>query len=186
MTRSQIDPRRLERLADKEETLESLQRFARGIDRFDRELFLSAFHADCEIAAGSFVGCPVELWDWSHKLHDVGQTMTQHCLLNHTCDLDGDVAHCETYYLFVARNRDGTTWQAGGRYITRQERREGIWRIATHTNAFEWAAQPTTLPRPFGDVPDIDANGPVARGREDMSYARPLTNRRKRNIPEVG
>jgi hypothetical protein len=177
---------RLERLADKEETKESLTRFARGIDRFDREMFLSAFHEDCVIAAGSFVGGREDLWAWSSRLHDLGQVATQHYILNHNVEIDGDVAHCETYYYFVGRNRDDTNWVAGGRYITRQERRDGVWRIAVHTNAFEWAGMTPTMPLPFSDVPDLDANGPAARDRSDMSYNRPLTNIRKPVVPEIG
>ena len=47
--------------------------------------------------------------------------------------IDGDLAHAETYYLFVGRNRDQTNWIAGGRYIDRLERRGGAWRIALRT-----------------------------------------------------
>ena len=34
-----------------------------------------------------------------------GHIATQHSLLNNTCDIDGETAHSETYYLFAARNR---------------------------------------------------------------------------------
>ena len=115
------------------------------MDRFDRELFLSAFHADAIIAAGEFVGGPGDLYDWAHDLHEQGQSATHHNLLNHSCDIDGDVAHAETYYLFVGRNRDETNWVAGGRYIDRLERREGAWKIALRSNAIEWSGMvPTT------------------------------------------
>ena len=46
---------RLEQLLDRQEILDCLLRFCRGMDRFDRELFLSAFHSDAIIAAGEFV-----------------------------------------------------------------------------------------------------------------------------------
>ena len=144
---------------------------------------MSAFHADAVIAAGPFVGDPVALYDWASKLHDHGQSATHHNLLNHTCDLDGDVAHTETYYLFVGRNRDDTNWIAGGRYIDRLERREGGWKIALRTNAIEWSGIVPTLPIPFGDVPGIHLNGAPSRSPEDPSYQRPLTNRRGKHIP---
>jgi hypothetical protein len=89
------------------------------MDRFDRDIFLSAFHPDATIAAGEFVGGPVALYDWARRLHDRGQSGTNHNLLNHSCDIDGDIAHTETYYLFVGRNRDDTNWIAGGRYVDR-------------------------------------------------------------------
>jgi hypothetical protein len=174
---------RLEQLLHRQDILACLNRFSRGMDRFDRELFLSAFHTDAVIAAGPFVGDPVALYDWASKLHDHGQSATHHNLLNHTCDLNGDVAHTETYYLFVGRNRDETNWIAGGRYIDRLERREGGWKIALRTNAIEWSGMVPTLPIPFADVPGIDLNGAPSRSQQDPSYQRPLTNRRGRHIP---
>jgi hypothetical protein len=149
------------------------------MDRFDRELFLSAFHPDAIIDAGEYVGGPEALYDWAHDLHERGQTSTHHNLLNHSCDLDGDLAHAETYYLFVGRNRDQTNWIAGGRYIDRLERRGGAWRIALRCNAVEWSGLVPTLALPFDGVPDIHANGAPSRSRSDLSYRRPLANRRE-------
>ena len=174
---------RLEHLLDRQDILDCLIRFSRGMDRFDRELFLSAFHADAVIAAGPFVDGPEALYDWASKLHEQGQSATHHNMLNHSCDIDGDVAHTETYYLFVGRNRDETNWMAGGRYIDRLERRDGGWKIALRTNAIEWSGLVPTLPIPFAEVPDIHLNGAPSRSKEDSSYRRPLTNKRKRHIP---
>jgi hypothetical protein len=173
-----IDPERLQHMLDRQDILDCLVRFSRGMDRFDRDLFLSAFHRDAVIAAGPFVGAPDALYDWASELHESGQLSTHHNLLNHTCDITGDVAHTETYYLFTGRNRDQTNWMAGGRYIDRVERREGAWRIALRTNAIEWSGMVPTMPIPFEDVPDIHGNGSPARSKQDPSYRRPLTNQR--------
>jgi hypothetical protein len=35
-------------------------------------------------------------------------------------------------------------------------------------------------------VPDIDVNGAASRSKEDPSYRRPLTNKRKAQIPGSG
>jgi len=178
------DPRdRLQELLDKQDISECLTRFSRGMDRFDRDIYLSAFHSDAVIAAGPFVGGAAECYDWAVPMHEAGQEATQHSLLNITIDLDGDTAHTETYYLFVGRNRDETIWQAGGRYIDRLERRGGEWRIALRTNVIEWSAISPGMKIPFADVPDIGRNGVAARSAEDISYIRPLTNRREGNIP---
>lgn len=173
----------LHRVAARQEILDCLVRFSRGMDRFDRALFLSAFHADAVIAAGEFVGGPVALYDWASGLHEAGQVATHHNLLNHTCDIDGDVAHAETYYLFVGRNRDDTNWIAGGRYIDRLERREENWRIALRTNAIEWSGLVPTLPIPFAQVAGMHLNGVPGRNTDDPSYRRPLTNRRPFHQP---
>jgi len=174
---------RLEQLLERQDILDCLLRFSRGMDRFDRALFLSAFHSDAVIAAGPFVGDPVALYGWASQLHEQGQSATHHNLLNHSCDIDGDVAHAETYYLFVGRNRDDSNWIAGGRYIDRLERRDGAWKIAFRTNAIEWSGKVPTLPIPFTEVPDINLNGAPSRSKEDPSYRRPLTNQRKVQIP---
>lgn len=175
--------RKLDRLLDQQEILECLTRFSRGMDRFDREIYLSAFHDDAEMAAGPFVGSAAECWDWAMPMHKAGQIATHHSLLNVTYDIAGDTAHTETYYMFVARNRDNSNWVAGGRYVDRLERRGGEWKIALRTNLIEWSGILPTMDLPFADVPDIWGNGAPARSTDDPSYARPLVNRRARNIP---
>jgi SnoaL-like domain len=174
---------RFERLLTRQDITDCLTRFCRGIDRFDRDLFLSAFHPDAEVAAGDFVGGPADLYEWAHNMHARAQIATQHNLLNNTCDVDGDIAHSETYYLFAARNLDESNWIAGGRYFDRLERRHGQWRIALRTNVIEWSGMLPTMPIPFADVPDIGANGVSARDRTDPSYKRPLVNRRDPHNP---
>lgn len=174
---------RLEEMLERQDILDCQLRFARGMDRFDRELFLSAFHDDAVIAAGEYVGGPKELYDWAIGLHEQGQSGTMHNILNHNCDIDGDTAHTETYYQFVGRNRDDTNWVAGGRYVDRLERRNGEWKIAMRTNEVEWAGMVPTMPLPFSEVPGIELNGVASRSKDDPSYQRPLVNRRERHIP---
>jgi hypothetical protein len=173
----------LQTLLDRQDILDALTRFSRGMDRFDRGLFLSAFHPDATIAAGDFVGEPSALFEWSKAMHEAGQTATQHNLLNLTVDIDGDTAHTELYYLFAARNRDETNWLAGGRYLDRLTRRDGHWRIMLRTTVIEWSGMVPTMPIPFADVPDIHRNGAPARSTADPSYRRPLINLREPNIP---
>ncbi len=171
---------RIDRLLDRQDIVDCLTRFSRGMDRFDRELFLSAFHPDAVIAAGDFVGGPADLYDWAAAMHDQGQVSTYHNLLNHSCEIEGDTAHTETYYLFAARNRDERV--AGGRYFDRLERRAGAWRIAVRTNVIEWSGLVPTMPLPFADVPDIHGNGAPSRSKGDPSYLRPLVNRRQTSL----
>lgn len=174
---------RLDDLLDRQDILDCLVRFSRGMDRFDRELFLSAFHPDAVIAAGAFVGGPTALYDWASKLHEQGQSSTHHNLSNHSCEIEGNLAHTETYYLFVGRNRDESNWLAGGRYIDRMERRDRGWKIALRTTVIEWSGMVPTLPLPFAEVSDLHLNGAPSRSRLDPSYQRPLTNRRALRIP---
>lgn len=174
---------RMDLLLDRQDILDCLTRFSRGMDRFDREVFLSAFHSDAIVAAGDFVGRPVDLYDWATAMHEQGQVATHHNLLNHTCEIDGDTAHAETYYLFAARNRDDTNWIAGGRYLDRLQRRDGGWGIVVRTTVIEWSGMVPTMPLPFAEVPDIDGNGAPSRSEADPSYQRPLVNRRENHNP---
>jgi SnoaL-like domain len=178
-----MDAERLARLLDRQDILDCLTRVSRGMDRFDRELVLSAFHPDAVIAAGDFVGGPMDLYAWASDLHERGQLATHHNLLNNTCEIDSDAAHSETYYLFVARNRDETNSVTGGRYLDRLLRRNGQWRIALRINVIEWSGMVPTMPLPFADVPDIHGNGAPTRSKADPSYQRPLVNRRERHNP---
>lgn len=174
---------RIDELLDRQDILDALTRFSRGMDRFDREAFLSAFHADATMAAGPFVGSPEACYVWASAMHEAGQVATHHNLLNVTYDIQGEAAHTETYYLFVARNRDETNWIAGGRYIDRLEKRDGAWKIALRTNVIEWSGIVPTMALPFADVPDIGGNGVSARDRSDPAYQRPLVNRRAPHNP---
>jgi hypothetical protein len=174
---------KLQTLLDRQDISDCVTRFSRGMDRFDRALFLSAFHPDATIAAGSFVGGPEDLYAWAEALHEQGQIATHHNLLNQSCDIRADTAHLETYYLFVGRNRDDSNWIAGGRYLDRLERREGTWRIALRTNMIEWSGMVPSLPLPFADVTDLHLNGAPSRSPSDPSYLRPLTNKRAIQIP---
>lgn len=173
----------IDALLDKQAIREALEAFSRGMDRFDRAAYMAAFWEDGMMAAGPFVGSPTDCWDWAVPMHEERQILTHHVLLQSNIDLDGDTAHAETYYQFVARNRDESIVVAGGRYIDRFERRNNEWRIALRTNLIEWASMPPAIPPPFADVPDIANNGLSARSTEDPSYQRPLTNRRELNNP---
>ena len=154
------------------------------MDRFDREIYLSAFHPDAEMAAGPFVGNAADCYDWAMPMHEAGQKATHHNLLNITIEIEGDTAHTETYYLFVARNRDDSNWMAGGRYIDRVRKNAAArGRSPFEPTASNGPGMVPTMALPFSDVPDIYGNGAPARSKDDPSYQRPLVNRRTRNTP---
>lgn len=182
-----IDPTRLarlEQLLDRQDILDCITRIARAIDRFDRELFLSGYHADAVIDAGAFASDPAKVYDGGAALHDEGQSSTLHHLTNHSCEIDGDVAHAETYWQYTGRNRDGTNLVAGGRYVDRLERRLGEWKIAFRCTLLEWSGTiPVSSVPLFVNVPDAHVNGVAARSKDDPSYRRPLVNNRQMSFP---
>ncbi|MCK9543072.1 MAG: nuclear transport factor 2 family protein [Novosphingobium sp.] len=163
-------------LWDKQKIREAVTRYCRGVDRMDREMFLSAYHPDAIDDHGFFVGGPEDFWNWVNHYHTNAQVAHQHAITNHFCEIDGDVAHAETYWLFAAMDaKDQTLTLGGGRYIDRLEKRDGEWRIAARKCVSEWGGIPThnkVDPQLLGMLRE---SGVVARDRSDSSYERPLT-----------
>ena len=178
-----LTPERLQLMADRQDIWDCLQRISRGIDRFDRESFLSGYHDDAVVDASALVGSPVQAYENGAALHEVGQVSTMHSLLNHYCHVEGDSAHSETYFEYVGHNRDGSNWLAGGRYVDRLEKRAGEWKIANRYCIVEWSGTITPGPIPYADIPNVHASGVPSRDRSDPSYLRPLVNKRAKRKP---
>lgn len=175
-------------LKDRQAIHDCLMTYSRGIDRLDRELLLSVYHDDAIDDHGVFVGTPEEFVDWAFAMHRSTHLSHQHCILNYTVDLQGDVAHTETYYMFVGLNRTGTPLtMSGGRYIDRLEKRDGRWAIAARVCVRDWAplteipesldqAAMTVVKGLSEEIKELMRTGAQpARDRSDASYDRPLT-----------
>jgi hypothetical protein len=164
----------LRALLDKEAIRECLLRYLRGIDRTDVDLIKSAFHEDAvdhhtRDVRGSIEG----MLDWWLPQQE-GREATQHFGTNQTIDLDGDVAHVETYFfVFIKQTGENEGALIGGRYADRFERRGGVWKIALRVVIPEWQvvadARNTHWVSQAGGAPG-------ARNRSDPSYQRPLRN----------
>lgn len=171
---------RLSEMCDRQDILDCIHRYCRGVDRFDRELILSAYHPDAVDDHGMFVGSPEEFADWAIAYHSQFQHATHHMVTNHHCELDGDVAHTETYWLFSGINIEGPSTVHFGRYIDRFERRGGRWAIAARACMIEWHGSLSLLPSaPKEVLAAYAAVGPATRDRKDKSYQRPLKVRRQ-------
>src|SRR5579871_3447028 len=160
----------LQRLIDRQAILDCIHRYCRALDRHDDELLATVFHPDAIDNHGAFVGGREEFVRWAnHEVH-AGLLAHQHHVTTHSCELDGDVAHAETYVLFVHRHRDGrTVVLGGGRYVDRLERRDGEWRIAVRRVLMDFRAT--------ADGSRFDALDGYPGGRwdrADLSYERPL------------
>lgn len=163
-------------LADRMAIHDCLVRYCRAVDRLDRDLLLTCYHDDAIDDHGVFVGGPEAFADWVMAYHSQAQHATQHIITNHSCDLDGDVAHAETYYMFAAMNVAGAPLTiAGGRYIDRFERRAGRWAIAARKVAGDWHGAPgESILSPEGRAA-LNSGTKPSRDRSDPSYERPLT-----------
>lgn len=163
-------------LIDRQKIYEVLTRYCRGVDRGDVDLIRSVYHEDATDDHGMFKGRGVDFAAWIvDYLKDIGQS--QHFIGNFTCDLQGDVAHTETYCISVSDDGKGTQATVYNRYIDRFERRGGEWKIADRLVVLDLTrVEPTT--EPFDSVPGWDftwgersKGDPVYTRRRDKSAA---------------
>jgi hypothetical protein len=157
-------------LRDRQEILDCINRYGRGLDRLDADLIEGAFHSDAVDNHGPFVGRVPEFVKFAIEVEGALQ-WTHHGITSHNCDVSGDSAHAESYVFWFVRMPDGKTVGAGGgRYLDRLERREGEWKIVLRRLLMDWNFE----------VPYSDWLGPEwsnvrgNRDRSDPSYQRPL------------
>lgn len=166
-------PNSVEDVLARAQIIDCLHRYSRGMDRHDAELLRSAYHEDAIDDHGSFLGTRDEFVEWAFGFH-ADQVRHQHFLSNITIDLEGDVAHTETYYFTVMQFRDEEKPLSlnGGRYIDRIEKRNGTWAIAERVSLNEWQHL-----APAEQKAGEQRRG-ISQSREDVSYQRPLLVRR--------
>ncbi len=161
-------------LGDRQAIHDVVVRYCRAVDRMDRELLLTCYHPDAIDDHGIFVGSPEAFADWAFALHASLQSAHQHIVTNHSCELDGDSAHSETYWMFAGMHHDGKLTIGGGRYVDRMERREGEWRIAARKCVPDWGGVPSQSWLSPEAAAALASGGRTARDRSDCSYERPL------------
>lgn len=146
---------------------EVLNRYTHAVDRHDREMFLSVFHADAIADHGIFCGNSVAVFDFLEKRYHESYRAHVHFIGNHICDLDGDTAHAETYAITYVVTKDGTkVFLGSARYIDRLEKRNGEWKIALRRIVSDAR----------GEIPVAGEAAPEGKwDKTDLSYMRPLT-----------
>jgi hypothetical protein len=153
-------------LSDRQAILDCLTRYSRGLDRHDEELLTSVYHADATDHHDPFLGSPADFVPWANQFHEADYVAHTHAITNNTVDIEGDVAHSETYVQAVMRRKDGLLDVRGGRYIDRLERRDGVWRIAAREVLVDWAST-------IGSSV-VQGHPTGTWNRSDVSYHRPL------------
>jgi ketosteroid isomerase-like protein len=161
-------------LEDRAAILDCIARHARGCDRHDVELLASVYHADGVDEHGTTINQGSEYPDWANYEHASTTATHLHNVTTHTCEIQGDTAHAESYVLVTMLLGDGATATVMcGRYLDRFERRDGEWRIAVRRSTVEVAfiADASFLKSDF-----FRDQGYIrgTRTGDDPSYARPL------------
>jgi hypothetical protein len=160
---------------DRQEILDCLLRYTRGVDRHDKALMESAYHPDAYDDHGVSEGNPDDFCRDTIAFHYEYQVKHHHIITNHTVDIDGNTAHGETYWLYVSENRQGLPTISFGRYLDRFEKRSGKWAIAYRNCVIEKSGEFMDLNLPADLVEKVRANAPSRRDKQDVSYIRPLT-----------
>ncbi len=160
----------LDRLLDREEIRDLLGTYARGINRADSELTASIYHPDAYVDHGSFQGLGTDY----ARLPRGGDAwpMSNHTFGQSTIDIDGDVAHAESYCIFHYQkvNEELGRMRAGLmliRYLDRLERRnDGPWKIAFRRIVLDYSHEHDVL----DTWPDAGITTQGLRTDEDPVY----------------
>ena len=93
-----MDPREqgLDELLSRHEIEQVILRLARATDRRDAEAIRACYHADGFDDHGAFQGSPAEFAEWVPQVL-APFAATQHFLAPPRIELEGGLAHCETY-----------------------------------------------------------------------------------------
>ena len=153
----------LHNLLEKQAITEKIMTYCRAVDHLDETTLRSLFHAGSKHSHGfegpsstdddteDFVGYALGFLDTF--------TRTHHQLGNIFIDVEGDVAHSESYFTAFHRKRalgdpkagdDATEtemdYYVAGRYLDRWEKRDGDWKITHRTGTTDWTRMedPTT------------------------------------------
>lgn len=162
-------------LKDRVAILDCVARHARGCDRHDIDLITAAYHEDAIDEHGYATNIGPEYGEWANSAHASTSVVHTHNITTHSCDIEGDTAHAESYVIVVLIGTDGTTAQfISGRYLDRLDRRDEQWRIALRRSTVEamFVGDARVLKSPFFTKKGYQVG---TRDRTDLSYERPLT-----------
>ena len=148
------------------------------MDRLDRELVLSAYHPDAIEDHGAFIAPCKQFIDQVLEFHRSQEILTQHILTNHSCEINGDIAHTETYSRCFSVMPSGPHRLAFGRFVDRLEKRNGCWGIVSRVSVPEGATELPVFDDRAGMVELPETLSRRSRDRNDPSYLRPLPTSR--------
>ena len=162
-------------LKDRQAILDCIARHARGHDRHDVDLLTGAYHPDGIDEHGHAINRGPEYAKWANAIHSAGASLHTHNITTDLCEIEGDVAHAESYVIVALLNNDERSARLiSGRYIDRLERRNGEWRIALRRSTVDVliAGDASILKAPLF-IEQGYSKG--TRDRRDVSYQRPLS-----------
>ena len=112
-------------LSDRQAILDCVASNARGCDRHDSALLAASYHEDGIDEHGEANTMDGKKYpEWANNVHAKGSLQNMHHITTHSCEIDGDEAHADSYIIGLFLNPDGVTARLlAGRYVDRLERR---------------------------------------------------------------
>ena len=188
-------PTELQELLDRQKIYHVLTSYCRALDRCDVDLMKSVYWEDGFDDHGVFAGNAQAFAEFIIREIQGWFELTMHAIMNVHMDIEGVVAHTESYLFAYHRVRgdpqktrevfgpsylerfgfDASKVQSdflfGGRYVDRLDKRGGEWRIAKRTVVMDWNInQPTSSIWNEGMFASLQLLG--SRDRSDPVYAR--------------
>jgi SnoaL-like domain len=168
---------KLQEILDRQAIFDCIKRNSRGNDRFDTALVVGSYHPDGVHELGQKQIEGREYGAHANHAHAAIAEVNLHNVTMHMCEIDGDVAHAESYVIGLFADKGGeTSRMLAGRYLDRLEKRNGEWRIALRRATVEVAMEGKAV-LPNGKAPPGSGYLKGNRDRSDPSYERPLTTR---------
>jgi hypothetical protein len=161
-------------LMDRTAIADCIARHSRGCDRHDEELLSSTYHEDGYDEHGSTRNPGPSYAAFINASHAASSQAHTHNITTHSCEIEGDVAHAESYVLVLLLSPDErSSTMMSGRYIDRLEKRDGAWRIAARRSTVDLVMHGSAA---LLEMPAFRAQGypKGTRDRQDPSYQRPL------------
>ena len=129
-------------LKDRQEILDCIVREARGRDRHDVDLINSCYWEDGFDEHGPMITSALSYAEFANAGHAAFFSATSHNITNHSCEIDGDTAYCETYVVGGLLSKDQKTCKISpSRYVDQLERRNGEWRIRLRRTVIDMAVE---------------------------------------------
>ena len=97
--------RKLQYLTDRQQILDCIVSTSRGNDRFDVERISGAYHSDGLHELGQRRISGADYGAHANHAHAAISETNLHNVTMHSCEIDGDVAHAESYVIGLSSTR---------------------------------------------------------------------------------
>jgi hypothetical protein len=170
--------RQLQYLTDRQEILDCIVRTSRGNDRFDAERISASYHSDGLHELGQKRIPGRDYGAHANHAHAAISEVNLHNVTMHACQIDGEVAHAESYVIGLFLDKGCETARIlAGRYIDRLEKRDGRWGIVLRRATVEIPLEGKAI-LPSGKTVLGSGYLKGSRDKSDPSYQQPLTTER--------